>query len=184
MTDTSWPSDPDADTSIRELALRSGEVHNEVLRVVPELLRLSLDQLVERGERDLAALHGKGRLSAAELEQLIDLLRLVRSEASPKDKSDGVDAALDRIRTSNGHPYAVVIASIASASSREFLRRAEAAGPDAVAFKASTLAVVASDVVGGVVGVLVGDELCGVPCGVLGGAAGALGASLAAQELL
>lgn len=51
MTDTSWPSDPDADTSIRELARRSGDVHNEVLRVVPELLRLSLDQLVERGKR-------------------------------------------------------------------------------------------------------------------------------------
>lgn len=184
MTDTSWPSDPDADTSIRELARRSGDVHNEVLRVVPELLRLSLDQLVERGEAELATLHGRGRLTDAELENLVDLLRLTRSDASPKEKSDGVDAALEHLTTSGGHPYAVVIASIASASSRGFLQRMEEAGPEAVALKASQGAVVASDVVGGVLGVLVGDELCGVPCGVLGGAAGALGASIAAQELL
>ncbi|WP_327682253.1 hypothetical protein [Kitasatospora sp. NBC_00458] len=184
MTDASWPSDPDADIPIRELALHAGEAHTEVLRVVPELLRLSLDQLVARGEAELATLHGRGRLTDTELQQLLDLLRLIRSEASPREKSEGVDGLLEHFRTSGAHPYAVVIASIASASSLGFLRRTEEAGPEAVALKASQGAVVASDVVGGVLGVLVGDELCGVACGVLGGACGAAGASLAAQELL
>lgn len=183
MTNATWTDDANASIPIRELALRSGEVHNELMRAMPQLSKLSQDELIQKGESDLAKLRSRERLADTETDQLFEILRLIGADASLRDKSDRIDTILQQIESSDGSPYALLIASIAAASSRRLADLAEEASPDAVPL-ASQGAVVAADVVGGIAGVFIGDELSGLPCGVIAGACGAAGASLAVSELL
>jgi hypothetical protein len=184
MSDDYGTSDAEARIPTRELALRCGDLHGKILSMVSALVKLSEDELIERGKADLAELRSRERLTDAEMGHLLDVLRVIRADASPRERSDQVDNILQQIRISSGSPYALAIAAIAADSSRTMAERAEVEGVGEVAFEASAGAVVAADVVGGIAGVFVGDLLCGVPCGVLGGLAGAGGASLAAMELL
>ena len=184
MSDDYGTSDAEVRIPVRELALRCGDLHGKILPMVSALVKLSEDELIERGKVDLAELRSRERLTDTEMGQLLDVLRVIRTDASSRERSDQVDNILQQIRTSGGGPYALAIAAIAADSSRIMAQRTEVEGVGEVAFEASAAAVTVADVVGGIAGVFVGDELCGVPCGVLGGAAGALGASVAAQELL
>jgi hypothetical protein len=155
--------------------------------MVSALGELSEDELIERGKADLAELRSRERLTDLEIGQLLDVLRVIRTDASPRERSDQVENIFQQIRTSGGSPYALAIAAIAADSSRTMAQRTEVEGVGEVAFEASGAAVtradvVAADVVGGIAGVFIGDVLCGVPCGILGGAAGAAGLSMLAQE--
>lgn len=184
MSDDYGTSDAEARISIRELALGCGDLHGKILPMVSALAKLSEDELIERGKADLAELRSRGRLTDPEMGQLLDVLRVIRTDASPRERSDQVDDILQQIRTSGGSPFALAIATIAADTSRTMAQRSEVEGVDEVAFRASAGVVTAADIVGGIGGVLVGAELCGVPCGVVGGAAGALGLSILAQEHL
>jgi hypothetical protein len=182
MTDKYGTSGVEASIPLRELALRCGEVHAEVMRVVPQLSRLSEDALMQRATADLAKLRSRERLTGPEMEHLLDVLRVIRIDAPPKEKLRQMNEAVQQVRTSLESPAALAIASIASDSSRSQAKRIEEL--DLAEVSGSDVVVTAADVVGGIAGVLVGDELCGLPCGILGGAAGAAGASLLAQEVL
>jgi hypothetical protein len=182
VADDYGTSGGEASIPLRELALLCGQVHAEVMRVVPQLSRLSEDALMDRATADLATLRSRQRLTDGEMEQLLDVLRVIRTDASPREKFERVDQALQQIDTPLVSPAALVIASIAADSSRRQVKRLEEGVLAEVS--GSDVAVTAADVVGGIAGVLVGDELCGLPCGILGGAAGAAGASLLAQEVL
>jgi hypothetical protein len=184
MSDDNGTSDAEAHIPIRELALRCGELHGKILPMVSALGELSEDELIERGKADLAELRSRERLTDPEMGQLLDVLRVIRTDASPREKSNQVDNILQQIRTSGGSPYALAIAAIAADSSRSMAQRTEVEGGGEGAFEASAAAVVAADVVGGVGGVFIGDALCGVWCAVLGGSAGALGLSTLADEHL
>jgi hypothetical protein len=182
MTDNYGTSGGEASIPLRELALLCGQVHAEVMRVVPQLSKLSEDALMERATADLAKLRSRERLTDGEMEQLLDVLRVIRTDASPREKFEQVDQTLQQMKTSLVSPAALVIASIAADSSRGQAKRLEEG--DLAEVSGSDVAVTAADVVGGIAGVFVGDELCGLPCGILGGVAGAAGASLLAQEVL
>lgn len=177
-------STAEASIPLRELALLCGDVHGEIMRVMPQVLKLSEDERMQRAKEDLAKLHSRERLTDTEMEQMLDVLRVIHTDASPREKSEQVDRILQQIKTADGSPYALVIAAIAADSSRRLAERTEELGMRDVAFEASPGAVTAADVVGGIAGVFAGDALCGLLCGVMGGAGGAMGASLAAQELL
>jgi len=183
-TDEYGTSEAEASIPIRELALRCGDMHGEIMRMMPQLSKLSQDELMQRGEADLAKLRDRERLTNTEMGQLLDVLRVIGTDAPPRERSDQVDNILRQIKTSTGSPYALAIATIAADSSRSLAERIEETGPGDVAFDASPIAVVAADVVGGIAGVFIGDELCGPPCAVLGGATGALGLSVLAQVVL
>jgi hypothetical protein len=168
--------------SIRDVARRAGDVHAAMMRLLPELWGLSEDELLLRGEADLGKLRDRERLTDGELEQLLEILRLIRTEASPRDKSESIDAVRRQIEANAGSPVALTIAAIAVDSSRTAAERA--AGVSAHLVAASEGAVVAADVVGGIGGAFAGDALCGALCAVMGGAAGAAGLSILAQEHL
>jgi hypothetical protein len=168
--------------SIRDVASRAGDVHAAMMRLLSELWGLSEDELLLRGEADLGKLRDRERLTDGELEQLLEILRLIRTEASPRDKSESIDAVRRQIEANAGSPVALTIAAIAVDSSRAAAERA--AGVSAHLVAASEGAVVAADVVGGIGGAFAGDALCGALCAVMGGAAGAAGLSILAQEHL
>ncbi|HEU0212557.1 MAG TPA: hypothetical protein VFR13_00620 [Jiangellaceae bacterium] len=182
MTDNYGASGAEASIPLRDLALLCGDVHAEVLRQMPQLSTLSDDELMQRATADLAKLRSRELLTDTEKEQLLDILHVIRAEASPQEKSEDVDKTLQQIKTSLGSPAALAIAAIAADSSRSLAKRTEEASLAEVS--GEDVAVTAADVVGGIAGVLIGDELCGLPCGILGGAAGAAGASLLAQKIL
>jgi hypothetical protein len=169
--------------SIRELALRCGDIHAAMMQLLPTLAKLSEDELVHRGEADLAKLRSRGRLTDVEMDQLRDVLRVIRADASPRERAEKVEEIYQQMRAPDGSPVAMALAAIAADSSRSFAQRAEEAGSVHL-ISGSEGAVVAADVVGGIAGAFLGDALCGALCAVMGGAAGAAGLSIVAQEHL
>jgi hypothetical protein len=167
--------------SIRELAL--GCVHAAMMQLLPTLSELSEDELVQRGETDLAKLRSRGRLTDVEMDQLRDVLRVIRTDASPREKADKVEEIFQQMRAPDGSPVAMALAAIAADSSRSFAQRSEQVGSVHL-ISGSEGVVVAADVVGGIAGAFLGDALCGALCAVMGGAAGAAGLSIVAQEHL
>ena len=179
-TDDPAPLGEDATPALRDLALRSGDLHGEIMRSLAPLAGLPVEHLLERGENDLGELHARGRLSDSEVEQLREVLHAVSTDSAPRTKLGQVEGILERITASEANPAALTIATIAVDSSRSLVERAERSGTD----RPHPIVVVAADVVGGIGGVFIGDELCGPMCAVVGGVAGAAGLSMLAADHL
>ena len=127
MSDDYGTSDAEAHIA-RQLALCCGNLHGKILPMVSALVKLSEDELIERGKADLAELRSRERLTDPEMGQLLDVLRVIRTDASPRERSDQVDNILQQIRTSGGSPYALAIAAIAADSSQTMAQRTEVEG--------------------------------------------------------
>ena len=67
MSDDYGTSGAEARIPTHELALRCGDLHGKILSMVSALVKLSEDELIERGKADLAELHNRERLTDAEV---------------------------------------------------------------------------------------------------------------------
>lgn len=168
----------EAGISLREFALRAGDIHGKVVRSLAPLAKLPLEELMQRAEADLVKVRDRGLLTDPEMQHLRGALRVIHTDSSPRQKFHQVEVIFQQIKAAQMGPVAIMIAAIAVDSSRGMAERSEAAGTNIP----HHAVVVAADVAGGIGGVLVGDEMCGLVCGVMGGVAGAAGLSMLADE--